>query len=497
MRTGRGLWAEIGASVALLALAVMVLHAGLLWAVANGATTRSAEVLAQQIVVGLGAEIEALERVSATVEGEGVAGPEVGAPASSVVRRVLETYRASVAGEASVGEVAVWDASGALLHGAWSLPPEGRGALASRGVVVGSDDAGAWAVRALGTRRDRLLGVRVGSDAAGMPSLWIVTGVAAGSSCLVAALAIGLFRRRLLIPIERLRATTTAIAAGAFGEQVAFDAPEELRDLGAALNAMSAALAAYRTQTSETVTRLQAANEELRRAQDALVRTERLASVGRLAAGLAHELGNPLAAVRGYVELLSMDAVPRDADMLGRCAGEVERMHVLVRRVLAFARPGVAAVESLHLAAIVVDARESVALAAACLHVDIVVDVAPAVVVQADMGRMHQVFVNLFLNAGAAGATRVLCRAEVEGDIVTIDVEDDGHGIASELLERVFEPFYTTRAPGEGTGLGLALVRRMLDEQGGSVRVMSPRQDGRGACFTIRLPGRVSTPATS
>ncbi len=450
------LWTEIGLSLALSTLAVLVLDAGVYLLATRAARQGAAEDLAEQSAEVLGAQLAST--------------PRAGWPA------VFEVHRRGAL-EAAV----VWDASGQVLGGGGiPLPSEARAVLANRTPQTHDEDGAIVAIAPVGVER-ALVGVRVPIVAAGPPA-WLLLGLhGIGAAGVLAAFGGALLRRRIVRPVEDLRAATARIAAGGFGEEVTTDAPRELVELAGSLTVLSRALEAYRGRTAEQLERLAAANAGLRAAQDALVRTEKLASVGQLAAGLAHELGNPLAAVRGYIDLLRMDAAPgtTQADALRRCRDEVERMHGLVRQLLDFARQEPARPEEVGAVAVVEDALASVrhqpALRGIALTTDVRVDT-----VRVDRARMHQALVNLFRNAADAGAATIRVEVLPLGDTVVWSVSDDGGGIPAGDLQRVFEPFYTTRPPGHGTGLGLTVVQRVAEDHGGRVEVTS-RARGAGA----------------
>jgi PAS domain S-box-containing protein len=224
-----------------------------------------------------------------------------------------------------------------------------------------------------------------------------------------------------------------------------------------------------------------------------LVRSEKLAMVGSLAAGLAHEIGTPLAVISATAEYLLLDARDEARRQLGGIVAETERISRLVRELLSFARgtqPGKAPVA-------LDDAVEKVlsllrfTLEKRRLRVE--VDV-PAELprVLADPDGLHQVLLNLIVNAAQAvdegGTVGVRARPadaeRVDEPSVAIEVHDDGPGVAPGLRERIFDPFYTTRP--DGTGLGLAVCARIVAEHGGDLRVGAGQLGG--ASFTVQLP---------
>ncbi len=231
------------------------------------------------------------------------------------------------------------------------------------------------------------------------------------------------------------------------------------------------------------------------RAMEARVhRSERLADLGKVAAGLAHELRNPLASMMGSIELLGASGALQgeEARLLEIVLREAGRLDQLVSRFLAFSRPSPPRREATELCRLVEETLEVFANDPAAARVEVRRRLAP-VRVSCDPDQVRQVVWNLLLNAaqavtgregapaGAAGAVEVRCEPDGEGAVLA--VADDGPGISPENLARIFTPFFTTRPA--GTGLGLATVHRIVDAHGGTVSVQSGEG---GAVFTVRLP---------
>ncbi|MEO6774329.1 MAG: HAMP domain-containing sensor histidine kinase [Kofleriaceae bacterium] len=220
--------------------------------------------------------------------------------------------------------------------------------------------------------------------------------------------------------------------------------------------------------------------------------SDRLATVGRLASGLAHELGTPLNVIAGYAKLIESgqeDGEPaRDA---ARIIGEQSaRVTEVVRQLLDFARRGRPHLEATDLGPVLVRAVEMVAIEGDKRGVRVVYRASEVPVVAAvDVARIQQVIVNLAINAihaSPAGSEVVLALAR-SGNDVEIEVLDHGCGIPKAQLEHVFEPFFTTKPVGEGTGLGLAVSHGIIAEHRGRIRVVS--DVGKGSTFTVSIPG--------
>ncbi|MEC7946631.1 MAG: ATP-binding protein, partial [Myxococcota bacterium] len=313
------------------------------------------------------------------------------------------------------------------------------------------------------------------------------------SGSAIALFGFSLFRRRLILPIRRLQEGTRQIADGGFGSTVQVDASSELQSLSEALNAMSASLAGYRGRSEEQLERLRGANAELRAAQEALVRSERLAGVGRLAAGLAHEVGNPLAAVLGYLELMEggLDDPDLERDLVRRSQTELGRIHAIIRQLLEYSRLGAGQVEDVELAEAAQEAVATVSPQPAFR--DVPIDVAVGDVrarVRVERDKLHQVLVNLLLNAADALRGAAVPRIDVEiaavGGEALLRCLDTGSGFDPVALDRAFEPFFTTRDVGRGTGLGLATAQQVVEQSGGRMWVAN-RPEG-GAEVGLALP---------
>jgi two-component system sensor histidine kinase PilS (NtrC family) len=231
----------------------------------------------------------------------------------------------------------------------------------------------------------------------------------------------------------------------------------------------------------------------LRAMEEAVQRSARLADLGRVAAGLAHELRNPLASMSGSLELLraQADASEDDRRLMGIVLREASRLAELVSDFLRFARPPPLRRAPADLAGLLGETLEVFAHDPVSARVKLVADLSPARA-DCDADQVRQVVWNLLLNAAHAtsgrpqgGTLRVSCAQE--GERVRVEVEDDGEGIPAEDLEKIFMPFFTTRE--RGSGLGLATVHRVVDAHGGTVQVSSV--PGVGARFTVFLPAAV------
>ena len=315
-------------------------------------------------------------------------------------------------------------------------------------------------------------------SAAAVAAFWIALG-----QTLATVLLAGLTRS-----VGRVVTAAEQVGHEESGQQIAVPKDRELAELALAFNGMSSRLAARREENQKLIATLE---ERVAQKTREVLRADRLATLGGIAAGFAHELGNSLNVIRGYTAV-ALRELPQDhqnrAD-LEAVRRETSRAASLLDRFLVFARSrdtrtAVQAVEP-----VLREAVEVVGPAAAQAKVTTRVEVAPGVPdVSADAEILRQAFLNLCVNAIHAmapqGGGALVARLRREGDQVVAEIEDTGPGIAAEHLPHVFEPFYTTKAA--GTGLGLAIVRQAAETHGGSVEVASP--PGAGATFAVRLP---------
>lgn len=296
--------------------------------------------------------------------------------------------------------------------------------------------------------------------------------------------------RNIARPVRRLTKITRQVADGNLEKLLPVAGPREIADFSATFNAMLLALRESRLQTQEHILSLQQANGELRETREELLRSARMASVGHLAAGMAHEIGNPLGATIGYLELLKSELEPgRAQEIVMHALGEAGRIDRLVRDLLDYASPAPEDMEALNPADILRQAYEILlsqgALEGVSCQVDLP-DLLPLVLI--DRYRLLQVLVNLLLNARDALTTggSVRLSGREDGARICLVVADDGEGMNTEVKQHLFDPFYTTKPPGKGRGLGLSVCHRIIADAGGLIEVESTL--GEGSIFTLCLP---------
>ncbi|MBI2892652.1 MAG: HAMP domain-containing protein [Deltaproteobacteria bacterium] len=426
----------------------------------------------------------------------------------------LEEVAERALGAAGVDEIAVWDAAGhESLH--VSLPGR-RGRLADAGPHV----AVAAEVLVEGPGPPRLVAVRPLTDPRGVVAIDVslqepletldrLRRMTVLYVC-VAAIALLVFgfvamTRLIVRPVTALRHAAERVAAGLLDTRVPVEGGSEMADLAHSFNLMTARLREQQAELERKLGELEQKTRDLEAVQSHLVRSAKLASVGQLAAGVAHEIGNPVSAILGFCEILAAGDVPADEarDFVLRMTKEAERMNRIIRDLLDYARPTREAVSELDgcdLGSVVEDSTSLLAPQKNFREVDVervIPENLPRV--RGSRERLTQVLVNLLINAadamGGQGLVRVGAES-IEGftgpdgaevsRAVRVKVADSGPGIPSEMLTRVFDPFFTTKEPGLGTGLGLAVCQGLVAAMGGVIN--AENDPAGGAVFTIVLP---------
>lgn len=277
----------------------------------------------------------------------------------------------------------------------------------------------------------------------------------------------------------------------------------ELNRLSSALNRMLKRISADRLKLKETVASLEKANDDLKKAQRDIVKAEKLASVGRLAAGIAHEIGNPIGIIIGYLELLGRQGLDEDQklDFLTRTEAEVQRINRIIRQLLELARPRESRDGVVDVQHVIRETIEVMRVLPIMKGIEIRYEAnARDHDILGNADQLRQVLINLMINSADAirGVTgpcegRILIATSSDSDPgdqlnqwLTIHCTDNGTGIPPEAMEYVFDPFYTSKEPGKGTGLGLAVSFMIVEKMGGSMTASNTAQGG--TIMTIRLP---------
>ncbi|MDD2733500.1 MAG: HAMP domain-containing sensor histidine kinase [Desulfuromonadaceae bacterium] len=297
--------------------------------------------------------------------------------------------------------------------------------------------------------------------------------------------------RIVVNPINRLLSATEKITGGQYHQRLKVSGSVELARLAHAFNDMASALYTKDHQVTEQMAALERANSELRLAREETLRTEKMASIGLLAAGMAHEIGTPLASIMGYADLSAGEQPDNPAiqDYARRIADDCSRIDRIVRGLLDFSRPRTPSEERTDIREIVLATVELMTQQGVFKHLNFTMEIDEGLLpVRCNQHQLQQVIINLLLNSRDAtpvGGT-ITIRACPEASHIRLEVIDSGAGIPVESMSRIFDPFYTTKPPGKGTGLGLAISARIIEGFGGSISASSTVD--KGSCFTILLP---------
>ncbi len=322
----------------------------------------------------------------------------------------------------------------------------------------------------------------------------------AGVGILLLAGTVGLFVRGYVIrPLNELMVATERIARGDLTHRVALRRTDETRRLAASFNDMTSSLQSTRRDLQRLNESLERQVEDrtakLREAQAQLVQSEKMSSLGKLAASVAHEINNPLAGILTYAKLLirlheegemSQTVRERCTRNLRLVQRETERCTAIVRNLLDFARQRQPSLKDIDLSAVAEEALALIAHRLMMQQVTLVTNLPPMPFVRADFGQLRQSLVNIAMNACEAmsqGGTLTVT-ARVADGMVEVVMADTGPGILPEHLSHIFDPFFTTKE--KGTGLGLSVVYGIIERHGGHLDVTS--QVGQGTQVTVRLP---------
>lgn len=346
-----------------------------------------------------------------------------------------------------------------------------------------------------------------------------------------------LLSRVLVTPLKELVQLTQKISEGDFSQKIEVRSKNEIGQLISSFNRMIDRLKENQESLDDHLRSLESANKQLKQAQEELIRTEKLASIGRFAAGVAHEVGNPLGAILGYTSILQQGGIEREEekDYLGRIQKEIERINRIVRELLDFSRPSKFEIQEVNVNKVVENALSLLSYQKNFKNIQTQLNLQPDLPpIKGDESQLSQVFINIILNgidAMPGGGTLEILSEEYlvedsfpirkyrpypprrrgdpmesdylhlrkadpisvlltkfsKGDrLVRIRISDTGVGIKKEDLERIFDPFFTTKSPDKGTGLGLSISLRIVESMGGEIRVES--EIGKGSNFELYFP---------
>ena len=346
-----------------------------------------------------------------------------------------------------------------------------------------------------------------------------------------------LLSRVLVKPLKELVQLTQKISEGDFSQKIEVTSKNEIGQLISSFNRMIERLKENQESLDNHLASLESANKQLKQAQEELIRTEKLASIGRFAAGVAHEVGNPLGAILGYTSILEKNGIDREEskDYLKRIEKEIERINRIVRELLDFARPSKFEIHDVDMNKAVENTLSLISYQKNFKNVETRLELQPNLpMIKGDESQLSQVLINIILNgidAMPKGGTLEIYTDEYmvedvfprrlqrpyarrrkgdpeefdyfhlrkadplsslltkfsKGDrLVRIRISDTGIGIKKEDLERIFDPFFTTKSPDKGTGLGLSISLRIVESMGGEIKVDSEIE--KGTTFELYFP---------
>ncbi len=309
-----------------------------------------------------------------------------------------------------------------------------------------------------------------------------------------------LLSRTVVKPIHKLLRVTDEFKEGDLFPFSVEPSRNEIGQLFRSLNMMLKRLEQNKEELKVNISSLEKANQEINKAQDEIIKSEKLASVGRLATGVAHEIGNPLGIILGYLELLSGEGLNKEErmDFLERIESEITRINQIIRQLLDLSRSvsGPSKQTSVH--GLIMETVEMLKPQPMMSHIriDPILE-AHKDSAWVDPNQLKQVFLNIIMNAADAvgdkksldddaSANRLTIITENVEDCIELRFTDTGPGIEQDGLVRIFDPFYTTKEPGKGTGLGLSVCYRIIEGLGGTIRAEST--PGKGTTIIVDIP---------
>jgi two-component system NtrC family sensor kinase len=303
--------------------------------------------------------------------------------------------------------------------------------------------------------------------------------------------------RRITQPIAAMVAATRNIAAGRFDQEVPSEAQGEIALLADSFNTMLKSLRQMKGDLEEwgrtLEEKVRKRTEELVAMQARVAQSERLASLGMLAAGVAHEINNPLGGIFALTGLTLEDMTPDDPNRenLEEVVKQTQRCRNIVRNLLEFARHSEGSAGPIDLNKIIEATLSLLEKQAAFFNITVVRNYGSGLPpVLANQSELQQVFMNIFVNAVQAmqekGTLTITTGPHTEDRTVAATIADTGCGIPADKIGQVFDPFFTTKASGQGTGLGLSIAYGIVTSHGGTISVSS--EAGKGTTFTVQMP---------
>ena len=319
-------------------------------------------------------------------------------------------------------------------------------------------------------------------------ALWIILFM-----LLIATFGYYLLSKTIVNPVHKLISLTKDISRG-----IALTSPNtgnisEINKLQDALVSMSDEIEVSKTKLEVNIENLEYANKQLVETQKELIASEKMASLGKLSAGVAHEIGNPLSAISGYMEILSkgpgMDEEQKKKYM-GKVSSEIDRINSIISTLLDYAKPREILETRANLNDIIVKAVELLRNQGIFkrINLEIVLSQYP-LTIRIDEHQLLQVFINLLINAKDAvqhDGKITISSFLNDNNLAEVSINDNGTGINKEDIDKIFDPFFTTKEPGSGTGLGLSTSHRIIKQFDGNISVSS--NPGEETIFILTFP---------
>jgi two-component system NtrC family sensor kinase len=305
-------------------------------------------------------------------------------------------------------------------------------------------------------------------------------------------------------PLTLLSQGMRKVASGDLNHKIEVRRKDEIGELAETFNSMNAELRKAKNELVEwgntLEKKVQEKTEAIHRAQQQLVHSEKLASLGRMAAGVAHEINSPLTGIVTFGHLL-LKKFPKGSEEyedIEVIIDQANRCSNIIKGLLGFARATTAEKAPTNINDVLNSSLNIVRNKADFFNIKLTTNLDPALAkVRADAPQLQQVFLNMIVNAADAcegkGGITITTKniKENSNELVEVEFRDTGHGIKDEALEKIFEPFFTTKPVGKGTGLGLAVTHGIIQEHGGKITIDT--KVGEGTSFFIRLPALKET----
>lgn len=326
-----------------------------------------------------------------------------------------------------------------------------------------------------------------------------ITAYVLGFICLLSVVLCTILWNLVSTPLSVLTHGMERVAAGELDHTVRIDTKDEMGELATAFNAMTSDLKKAKNELVEwgntLEKKVEEKTEEIRKAQAKLIHSEKLASLGRMAAGVAHEINSPLTGIVtfGHLLLKKFPEGSQDREDIEVIIEQANRCSNIIKGLLGFARATSAEKGPININDIVNSSLNMVRHKADFFNIRVVLELDESLPpIKADASQIQQVFLNMIINAADAmegkGTFTVTTRKVDENGVPFVEVEfnDSGPGINEKDIPKLFEPFFTTKPVGKGTGLGLAVSHGIIQDHGGRIRVRSTL--GKGTSFFVRLP---------